>query len=125
MATNGVNGASKSYKLPFELANPDLFHTESYIDAEWVTARSGKRFEVVDPGSDTAFASCPDNGPDDVDAAMQSSYKAVQAYSSILALVELPESLSHIAIAKATIFPAWPLRLVLSRQINKHVSIGC
>ena len=84
MASNSVNGASaKSYKLPFELSNPDLFRTESYVHAKWVGAKSGKRFEVVDPGSDTAFASCPDNGPDDVDAAMQSSYRAFQTYRKV------------------------------------------
>jgi succinate-semialdehyde dehydrogenase/glutarate-semialdehyde dehydrogenase len=83
MAANGVNGASKSYKLPFELSNPDLLHTDSYIDAKWVPATSGARFEVIDPGSDTAFASCPDNGPDDVDAAMQSSHRAFATYSKV------------------------------------------
>jgi succinate-semialdehyde dehydrogenase/glutarate-semialdehyde dehydrogenase len=83
MATNGVNGAAKIYTLPFELSNKDLFQTESYIDAKWVGAKSGKRFEIVDPGSDTAFASCPDNGPEDVDAAMQSSYKAFQTYRKV------------------------------------------
>jgi succinate-semialdehyde dehydrogenase / glutarate-semialdehyde dehydrogenase len=83
MATNGVDGAAKTYTLPFELSNKDLFQTESYIDAKWVGAKSGKRFEIVDPGSDTAFASCPDNGPEDVDAAMQSSYKAFQTYRKV------------------------------------------
>lgn len=83
MATNGVNGAAKTYTLPFELSNKDLFQTESYVDAQWVGAKSGKRFEIVDPGSDTAFASCPDNGPEDVDAAMQSSYKAFQTYRKV------------------------------------------
>ena len=81
MASTGVEGATKAYKLPFDLSNPDLFRTESYIDAKWVAAKSGKRFQVVDPGSDTAFASCPDNGPEDVDAAMQSSHKAFESYS--------------------------------------------
>ena len=83
MASNGVNGSSKPYELPFSLSNADLFRTDSYVDGKWVAAKSGKRFEVLDPGSDTAFASCPDNGPDDVDAAMQSSYKAFQTYRKV------------------------------------------
>lgn len=33
-----------------------------------------------DPGTDTAWASCPDNGPEDVDSAIQSSHKAFQTY---------------------------------------------
>lgn len=83
MASNGVNGSSKEYKLPFELNDKDLFHTDSYVDGKWVPAKSGKRFEILDPGSDTAFASCPDNSAEDVDNAMQSSYKAFQTYSKI------------------------------------------
>ena len=83
MASNGVNGAQKEYKLPFELKNKDLFHTDSYVDGKWVSAKSGKRFEVVDPGSDQAFASCPDNGPEDADAALKSSYKAFQTYGKV------------------------------------------
>lgn len=36
-----------------------------------------------DPGSDIAWASCPDNGPEDVDAAIQSSYRAFQTYGKL------------------------------------------
>ena len=68
-------------KLPFKLNDPDLFHQESYVHGKWVPAKSGKRFDVVDPGSDKAWASCPDNNVEDVDAAIQSSYKAFKDYS--------------------------------------------
>ncbi|KIV79159.1 hypothetical protein PV11_06737 [Exophiala sideris] len=67
--------------LPFDLKDPDLFHQESYVDGKWVGAKSGKRFDIVDPGSDKAWASCPDNATEDVDAAIQSSYKAFKEYS--------------------------------------------
>lgn len=81
MAANGVvNG---DYKLPFDLSDKDLFHQDSYVDAKWVSAKSGKRFDVIDPGSDKPFASCPDNAPEDVDAAIQSSYKAFQEYGKV------------------------------------------
>ncbi|KAK5069934.1 hypothetical protein LTR64_007884 [Lithohypha guttulata] len=65
-----------SHKVPFELKNPDLLKYDSYIHGEWKKAKSGKTFEVVDPGSDKAWATCPDNDAQDVDAAMQSSQKA-------------------------------------------------
>ncbi|KAL2426102.1 Glutarate-semialdehyde dehydrogenase [Exophiala dermatitidis] len=68
-------------QLPFTLNDPSLFHTESYVHGEWVGAKSGKRFEVVDPGTDKAWASCPDNGAEDVDAAIQSSQRAFKEYS--------------------------------------------
>lgn len=69
-----------SYKVPFELKNPDLLKYDSYVHGEWVKAKSGKTFEVVDPGSDKAWAACPDNGAEDVDNAIQSSYKAFKEY---------------------------------------------
>lgn len=69
-----------SYTVPFELKNPDLLHYESYVHGEWVKAKSGKTFEIVDPGSDKAWAACPDNGAEDVDAAIESAHKAFQEY---------------------------------------------
>ncbi|KAK5955315.1 hypothetical protein OHC33_003997 [Knufia fluminis] len=69
-----------SYKVPFELKNPDLLKYDSYVHGEWVKAKSGKTFEVVDPGSDKAWAACPDNAAEDVDNAIQSSHKAFQEY---------------------------------------------
>ncbi|UPK97284.1 hypothetical protein LCI18_008219 [Fusarium solani-melongenae] len=57
-----VNGDS----LPFQLADPTLFHQESYVHGQWVSAASSKRFDVLDP---------------DVDAAITSSHKAFQEYS--------------------------------------------
>jgi succinate-semialdehyde dehydrogenase len=69
------------HDLPFTLNDPDLLHQESYIDGKWVGAKSGKRFDIVDPGSDKAWASCPDNAVEDVDAAIQSSYRAFKEYS--------------------------------------------
>jgi succinate-semialdehyde dehydrogenase / glutarate-semialdehyde dehydrogenase len=79
MATNGnTNG---THSLPFKLNDPDLLHQQSYINGKWVDAKSGKRFDIVDPGSDKAWASCPDNDVDDVDNAIQTSHKAFKEYS--------------------------------------------
>jgi succinate-semialdehyde dehydrogenase / glutarate-semialdehyde dehydrogenase len=75
MATNGT------HELPFKLNDPDLLHQDSYVDGKWVQAKSGKRFDVIDPGSDKTWATCPDNTAEDADAAIQSSYKAFKEYS--------------------------------------------
>lgn len=89
MATNGTtngfatNGVSSKYTVPFELKNPSLLRHDSYVDGQWITAKSGRRFEVIDPGSDIAWASCPDNGVEDVDAAVASSSRAFQDYSRL------------------------------------------
>ncbi|KAH7124855.1 succinate-semialdehyde dehydrogenase [Dactylonectria estremocensis] len=67
-------------RLPFELKDQDLFHNNSYVDGAWVGAKSAKRFDIVDPGSDRVFTSCPDNGPEDVEAAITSSHNAFQQF---------------------------------------------
>ncbi|EXJ85599.1 succinate-semialdehyde dehydrogenase [Capronia coronata CBS 617.96] len=67
--------------LPFQLKDPGLFHQESYVDGQWIGSKSGKRFSVIDPGSDQAWASCPDNTAEDVDAAIESSQRAFAQYS--------------------------------------------
>lgn len=67
-------------QLPFTLNDPTLLHDKSYVGGSWVEAKSGKRFDVIDPGTDKTWASCPDNGPDDVDAAVTSAEKTFQSY---------------------------------------------
>ncbi|KAH7021850.1 succinate-semialdehyde dehydrogenase [Ilyonectria destructans] len=70
-------------ELPFTLKDPELFHNNSYVHGAWVEARSGKRFEIIDPGSDRVFTSCPDNGPDDVEAAVVSSHNAFKSFRTL------------------------------------------
>lgn len=72
-----------NHKLPFKLQNPDLLHNLSFVNGEWVTAKSGKTFEVVDPGTGKAWIKCPTNDASDVDAAVQSSYAAFSEYKKI------------------------------------------
>lgn len=67
-------------KLPFTLNDPTLLHDKSYVGGNWVDAKSGKRFDVIDPGSDTIWASCPDNGAEDVDAAVKAADDTFQTY---------------------------------------------
>ncbi|KAJ4220497.1 hypothetical protein NW759_007384 [Fusarium solani] len=71
----------KEGNLPFQLADSTLFHEDSYVHGQWVPAASSKRFDVLDPGSGKVWATCPDNGPQDVDAAITSSHKAFKEYS--------------------------------------------
>jgi succinate-semialdehyde dehydrogenase len=72
-----------STKLPFEVKNPDLFKDKSYVDGEWVEAKSGKRFEIVDPGSGKVWATAPDNTAEDVDVAVNAAHKAFQSYKKV------------------------------------------
>lgn len=70
-----------SQQLPFELTDNSLSQSGCVVDGKAVPARSGKRFDVIDPGTGKPWVSCPDCGSGDVDAAVQSSYKAFQEYS--------------------------------------------
>ncbi|CAG8958717.1 hypothetical protein HYFRA_00011560 [Hymenoscyphus fraxineus] len=70
-------------KLPFELKNKSLFKDKSYVDGEWVEAKSGKRFDVIDPGTGKTWASAPDNNADDVDTAVKAAHEAFQNYRKV------------------------------------------
>jgi acyl-CoA reductase-like NAD-dependent aldehyde dehydrogenase len=69
-----------TYSLPFQMNNPDLFRDKSLVGGEWIDAKSGKRFDVYDPGSNKVWATAPDNGPEDTDAAVKASYEAFQSF---------------------------------------------
>ncbi|TKX20381.1 succinate-semialdehyde dehydrogenase-1 [Elsinoe australis] len=69
--------------LPFKLNNPDLFRDKSFVNGEWIDAKSGKRFDVIDPGSGKAWATAPDNTADDVDDAVKASYAAFQDFRKV------------------------------------------
>ncbi|GAQ04726.1 succinate-semialdehyde dehydrogenase [NADP(+)] [Aspergillus lentulus] len=71
---------AKTYQLPFKLEDPSLLHFDSFVGDKWVQAKSGKRFEVVDPGTDTPWASCPANGVEDVNPAVQAAHQAFETY---------------------------------------------
>ncbi|KAL4897522.1 Aldehyde/histidinol dehydrogenase [Aspergillus ambiguus] len=71
------------YQLPFQLDDPSLLHFDSFVDNSWVQAKSGKRFEVIDPGTDIPWASCPTNTADDVPAAVESAHAAFEQFKKI------------------------------------------
>ncbi|KAJ5565854.1 Aldehyde/histidinol dehydrogenase [Penicillium sp. DV-2018c] len=71
------------YELPFKLSDPSLLHFESLVGDKWVEAKSGKRFEVLDPGSDKAWASCPANAAEDVSAAVETAHTAFESFRKV------------------------------------------
>ncbi|TGO19494.1 hypothetical protein BTUL_0004g01340 [Botrytis tulipae] len=72
-----------SNKLPFDLKNTSLFHDKSYVNGDWVEAKSGKRFDVLDPGTGQVWATVPDNDASDVDAAVQAAHTAFQSFKKV------------------------------------------
>ncbi|BCR91520.1 NAD-dependent succinate-semialdehyde dehydrogenase [Aspergillus chevalieri] len=70
-------------QLPFQLDDPSLLHFDSFVGNEWVQSKHGERFEVVDPGTNIPWASCPTNTSDDVDAAVKTAHTAFQQYRNV------------------------------------------
>jgi succinate-semialdehyde dehydrogenase/glutarate-semialdehyde dehydrogenase len=58
-------------------------HNLSFVHGEWIKSKSGKTFEVVDPGTGKSWNECPINDASDVDEAVKSSYKCFQEYKKI------------------------------------------
>ncbi|KAJ5797980.1 uncharacterized protein N7503_007276 [Penicillium pulvis] len=71
------------YELPFQLADPTLLKFDSFIGHEWVESKSGKRFEVLDPGTDKAWASCPASTTEDVPAAVEAAHTAFESFRKV------------------------------------------
>ncbi|KAF2872437.1 aldehyde dehydrogenase domain-containing protein [Massariosphaeria phaeospora] len=76
-------GSPSKYQVPFKLNDPDLLHGESFVHGEWAKAKSGKTFDVVDPGTGQAWIECPTNDGSDVDDAVRSSQEAFEGYRNI------------------------------------------
>lgn len=63
--------------------NPDLFHDQAYVNGDWVEAKSGKRFDVYDPGNGKVWAQAPDMDDTDTDAACKASREAFNSFRKI------------------------------------------
>jgi len=70
-------------ELPFKPNNPDLFKDKGLVGGNWIDAKSGKRFDVYDPGNNKVWATAPDMGPDDVDNACKTAHEAFQSFKKV------------------------------------------
>ena len=68
--------------MPLTLQRSDLLPGKNLIGT-WREARSGRRFDVSDPATDTVFASAPDSGADDARAAVDAAYAAFPAWRAV------------------------------------------
>ncbi|KAI4752820.1 aldehyde dehydrogenase [Aureobasidium sp. EXF-3400] len=66
-----------------QLNNKDIWRDNSLVNGEWIEAQSKSRFDVVDPGTGKTWATAPDNGPDDVDKAVQAAHTAFESYRKV------------------------------------------
>ncbi|KAI1161123.1 aldehyde dehydrogenase [Nemania serpens] len=66
--------------IDLKLKDTDLFRNDAYVNGQWIGAMSGKRFDIIDPGTSRPFATCPDMSADDVDAAVEAAGAAFATY---------------------------------------------
>jgi succinate-semialdehyde dehydrogenase/glutarate-semialdehyde dehydrogenase len=63
-----------------DLKRKDLFQTKGYINAEWVSSKSGKTFDVVDPATLKKIATIPEMGAADTVLAIEAAHEAFQSF---------------------------------------------
>ena len=68
-------------QLELECRDSNIYCSNNFIDGKWLASQSQKRFDVVDPGSGTIWASPPDSIVADVEIAIRSAHRAFQTYS--------------------------------------------
>ncbi|TRX89327.1 hypothetical protein FHL15_009764 [Xylaria flabelliformis] len=72
--------------IDLKLKDSDLFRNEAYVNGQWIGAKSGNRFDIIDPGTNKPFATCPDMSTEDVDNAVQAAGAAFATYRKITPL---------------------------------------
>jgi acyl-CoA reductase-like NAD-dependent aldehyde dehydrogenase len=66
-----------------------LVHDKAFINGAWVTAASGKMFDVIDPASGKVVGSVPDMDAYDTAKAIQAATDAFQTWKTTTAKVLL------------------------------------
>ncbi|KAJ4183810.1 hypothetical protein NW755_009349 [Fusarium falciforme] len=72
-----------SSRLPFKLDQPSLLHDGALLNGAWVQSKTRETFQVEDPGTGRAFATCPTNKVVDVDAFVETSHEAFSKYRHV------------------------------------------
>ncbi|KAL8758098.1 MAG: hypothetical protein Q9199_001731 [Rusavskia elegans] len=62
------------------LNDKSLFKQECYVNGEWIKAKSGKTFEVKDPGSGKLIGTCPECSKEDTDDAIKVAAAAFPSF---------------------------------------------
>jgi succinate-semialdehyde dehydrogenase / glutarate-semialdehyde dehydrogenase len=68
-----------------DLKRKDLFQQKGYIAEEWVSAASGKTFDVYDPATLDKLATLPEMGAADVDKAVAAAHEAFKTFKKTTA----------------------------------------
>ncbi|HEY9066833.1 MAG TPA: NAD-dependent succinate-semialdehyde dehydrogenase [Burkholderiaceae bacterium] len=68
--------------MTLAIQRDDLLPGRNYI-GRWCEAREGRRLDVLDPASDTVFASVPDSGAEDARAAVEAAHAAFAGWRAV------------------------------------------
>ena len=62
------------------LSDKSLLKSQGYINGQWVTARSGQTFEIIDPASSKVIGTMPDMNKDDTQNAINAAAAALASF---------------------------------------------
>lgn len=68
-----------------QLKRKDLFQQKGYINEEWVSAKSGRTFDVLDPATLQRIAIVPEMGAEETRMAVDAAHAAFQDYKKTTA----------------------------------------
>lgn len=63
----------------------DLLKNKAYVNGEWISADSGKTFDVTNPATEETIGTLPDLGEADTEKAVEAAHKAFSEWSGMLA----------------------------------------
>ena len=69
--------------MPLTLSRPDLLRKQNFINAQWCDGQDGRTLPVSDPALDMDFASVPDSGAADAQAAVDAAFAAGPAWRAL------------------------------------------
>ncbi|CAK7232461.1 succinate semialdehyde dehydrogenase NADP+ linked [Sporothrix bragantina] len=72
-----------THPIMSKLKDASLFIQKGFIDGSWVTAQSGKTFDVFNPATDECLGSCPDFSVDETNRAINAAADAFPAFRDI------------------------------------------
>ncbi|KAI4146864.1 MAG: hypothetical protein LQ340_005780 [Diploschistes diacapsis] len=68
-----------------KLKDPSLFQQKCYVGGKWISAKSGKTFEVHDPANGKLIGSCPEMNKEDTDNAIRIAAETWPSFKNITA----------------------------------------
>lgn len=69
-----------AFSVADQLQDRTLFRQDAYINGQWIGAKSGSAFEVVDPTTNAIIGTCPEMNAEEVDEVVKVSQNSVKSF---------------------------------------------